>query len=233
MKHLRIVAYLIVALIAMGALGFGAVPAHAAAGLTAGYAFDESTGTTSTDASGNGRTATLTNGPTWTPGVYGQALSFDGTNDYVSIPATLDVAALPFTLSLWVAPANYTDYGTLIAKRTTYNAANMRFGLLLDQGTGRVRLQSNISDLTFTYSPPLSSWTHLAIVFNTGNTQLYVNGVLQQSLGALTLGSGATAQMRLGNAPDGPDQYAGKLDEVRVYNRALSASEITQVKAGN
>src|SRR3989338_10651630 len=196
MKYLRIVTGLIAASMVMGTLGFSAVLTHAATGLTAGYAFDEGTGTTTADASGNGYTATLTNGPTWTPGVYGQALSFDGTNDYISIPATLDVAALPFTLSLWVAPANYTDYGTLMAKRTTYSATNMRFGLLLDQGTGRVRLQSAISDLTFTYSPPLATWTHLVIVFNTGNTQLYVNGVLQQSLGALTLGSGASAQMR-------------------------------------
>ena len=55
------------------------------AGLTAGYAFDETTGTTAADASGHGITGTLTNGPTYTAGKYGNALTLDGVNDYVNL----------------------------------------------------------------------------------------------------------------------------------------------------
>ena len=216
---------------------FSEIPhARAAAptlGLIGHWKFDEVIGTAAADSSGNNRTGTLTNGPLWTLGKISNALSLDGVNDYVSIPSTLDVAALPFTLSAWVSPSSYADYATIIAKRTTYSPSGMRFGLLLQPGSGRVWLQSYSSDTIFSYTPPLNTWTHITVVANTANTQLYVNGVLQQSLGAFTLGTGATAQMRIGNVPDGPDQYAGKLDDVRVYNRALSTSEIVGVMAGN
>lgn len=206
---------------------FSTAIVHAQTGPIAAYSFSEGTGLSTADASGNGKTGTLINGPTWTvAGKYGNALSYDGINDYVSIPSTLDVAALPFTLSAWVNPSNYNDYGTIITKRTTYSPSGMRFDLLLDQGSGQVRLQSAISDITFGYTPPLATWTHIAVVMSTTNTQLYVNGALQQSLGVFTLGNDATAQVRIGNAPDGPDQYAGRLDDLRIYNRALTQTEV-------
>src|SRR5262245_51974823 len=58
----------------------------AATGPVAAYSFNASSGTTLTDDSGNGNTGVLTNGPTWVAGKNGNAISFDGTNDYVSIP---------------------------------------------------------------------------------------------------------------------------------------------------
>ena len=71
-------------------------------GLIAAYTFDEGTGTTTTDLSGNGKTGTLINGPVWSAGKYGNALSYNGVNSYVSLPNTLDIAAVPFTIAAWV-----------------------------------------------------------------------------------------------------------------------------------
>ena len=195
-------------------------------GLTGHWKFDEGTGTTATDSSGSGNTGTLTNGPTWTTGKIGNAVSIGGSS-YVSVNSTLDVAALPFSLSLWVNPTNFNDYGTLIGKRTSYSASGMRFNLDLSQGNGSVLLQSASSNLNFTYVPSLNQWTLLTVVVRSGATDLYVNGTLTQTLGAFSLGTGASSQVRMGNAADGPDQYAGSLDDMRVYTRVLSASDIS------
>ena len=59
-------------------------------GLAGAWGFNEGSGTTTADASGNGNTATLLNGPTWVAGKYGNGLSFDGANDNLSV-AELDV----------------------------------------------------------------------------------------------------------------------------------------------
>jgi hypothetical protein len=80
-------------------------------GLVAAYAFDEGSGTTVADVSGNGDNGTLKNGPVWTTGKYDSALSFDGVNDYVAIPnsSSLNISSTKLTLPLWV---NFTDTGS-------------------------------------------------------------------------------------------------------------------------
>jgi len=69
--------------------------------------FDEGSGTTATDSSESGNTGTLINGPVWTTGKVGGALSFDGTDDYVSVPDSdsLDITN-QLTIDLWVKPQN-------------------------------------------------------------------------------------------------------------------------------
>lgn len=59
-------------------------------GLSLWYKFDETNGTTAADSSGNGKTATLVNGPTWVAGKKANAVNLDGSNDYVSLPAGRD-----------------------------------------------------------------------------------------------------------------------------------------------
>src|SRR5688572_14501692 len=63
----------------------GKQPQLPAAGVTTELRFNEGTGTTTADGSGNNHTGTLTNGPTWAAGKYGQGINFDGTDDYVAI----------------------------------------------------------------------------------------------------------------------------------------------------
>ena len=78
----------------------------AAINLVTAYGMNEGSGTTLTDASGNGHTGALVNGPAWVAGqtTYGQALSFDGVNDAVAVanPSALNVGTADFTLELWV-----------------------------------------------------------------------------------------------------------------------------------
>jgi len=195
-------------------------------GLVGHWKFDETSGTSASDSSGNNNTGTLINSPTWTTGKIGNAVSIGGSS-YVSVNSTLDVAALPFSLSLWVNPTNFNDYGTLIGKRTTYSTSGMRFNLDLNQGNGSILFQSASSNLNFTYVPSLNQWTLLTVVARSGTTDLYVNGAFNQTLGGFILGTGSTAQVRMGNAADGPDQYVGSLDDARIYTRALTSADIS------
>jgi fibronectin type 3 domain-containing protein len=190
------------------------------------YAFNEGTGTTTSDASGNGVAGTLTNGPTWIAGKYGTAVSFDGNDDKVALPSSFDVSALPFTLEAWIRPTNFNSWHAIFSKRTSYSAAGMRFDVGLVTGTGQVYVTTFRSTATFSYSPPLNAWTHIAVVASSSGTSLYVNGALQQTSSTLTLGTGATAAVNIGRTGDNDDPFAGGIDDLRLYKRALTLVEI-------
>jgi chitodextrinase len=192
----------------------------------AAFAFDEGAGLTTVDASGNGFTGTLTNGPVWTAGKYAQALSFDGVDDKVSLPGTLDIPALPFTIEAWVRPTNFSNWRVIFSKRSSYSASGMRIDMGLQTSSGRVYVGSFSSSVVFTYAPPVNTWTHLAVTADATGTRLYVNSVLQQTLGVITLGSNATAAVNIGRTNDNQDPFAGSIDDLRVYLRALSQTEV-------
>src|ERR1044071_1408718 len=81
-----------------------ASPAHAATGLVAAYSFDENSGTTLGDQSGNGRNGTIVDG-SWTTGKYGSALNFNGTSSRVDLPQLGTFYKTGFTLEAWVNKA--------------------------------------------------------------------------------------------------------------------------------
>ena len=88
-------------------------------GITAGYAFDEVSGTTAADASGHGIVGTLTNGPTYTAGKYGNALTLDGVNDYVNLgnPTALQLTG-SMTISAWINSSSFpVDDAAIVSKR--------------------------------------------------------------------------------------------------------------------
>src|SRR5450759_5412343 len=86
-------------------------------GLVGYWKFDEGTGTNATDSSGMGNNGTLTNGPTWTTGKVGGALSFDGTDDYVNVPdnPSLDMSG-NLTIEFWHKWNVFKDYGASVGK---------------------------------------------------------------------------------------------------------------------
>ncbi len=112
-------------LAALGALGFLlglASPSVAPGDLKARLKLDEGSGTSAADSTGNGNTGTLQNGPTWVAGQSGQAVSFDGTDDYVSLGtgSLLNVASSgAFILSAWVRRPSPTAPSFPFATRQT------------------------------------------------------------------------------------------------------------------
>jgi uncharacterized membrane protein YphA (DoxX/SURF4 family) len=208
-----------------------------AGGPVAAYAFDEGSGTITADLSGYGHPGTLTNGPTWVAGKYGSALSFNATDDgndandpRVVLGRTLNIPNLPFTFSTWVNPASFADWRAMLSKRDSPSASNMRCDLGLAASTGRVYLSTGSTFRSFVYSPPLNTWTHLAVVAETGGTKLYVNGVLRETIAAVTLGTGTNANVVIGGTGEAlggdDDPFKGLLDDMRLYDRAQTQTEI-------
>jgi Concanavalin A-like lectin/glucanases superfamily/Purple acid Phosphatase, N-terminal domain len=195
---------------------------------SAAYGLNEAFGSTTADATGHGYQGTLINGPLWTSGRNGSALLFDGVDDKVSLPSTLDISKLPFTLEAWIRPSSSSrsDWRAIFSKRSSYSLWHMRFDVGLAITSGRVYVTTAQSFVTFAYAPPLDAWTHVAIVAESWGTRLYVNGILTQTLPAITPGSRSDALATIGNTGDNDDPFAGVIDDLRLHERALSATEI-------
>src|SRR4030095_9898257 len=205
--------------------------------LVAAFGFNENAGTTAADNSGNNNNGTLTNGPTWSPsGKFGAAVAFDGTDDYINVADanSLDLTT-GMTIEAWVNPTNVTGYKTVINKDNgtnnlayTLSANNNTSGAANQRPNSRIRSGSTTTTITGTTKLLLNTWAHLACTYDGTTLRYYQNGV-QVATVAVTASMTVTANpLRIGGTTALAAQYfAGLIDEVRIYNRALSAAEIT------
>src|SRR5213076_3340337 len=196
-------------------------------GLVAAYAFNEGSGTTVADASGNGNTGTI-NGATWTAaGRYGSALVFDGTSTSVTVANAGSLRLTTgMTLEAWVYPTGaLTGWRAVIDK----NVDGYYLMASSDQGNRPAVGGAWPPGARIMYGPTglgLNTWTHLAGTFDGAMVRLYVNGELvasQAQTAALTATAGT---LQIGSDSYAGENFAGRIDEVRIYNRALTAAEI-------
>ena len=210
-------------------------PPPPAAGLVAAWGFDAGGGTSAVDSSGNGNTATLLNGVAWSPGKYGSGLSFDGANDYLTVPnsPSLNISGNALTLSTWINPntASTGDH-VLMGKHwnTTMTSPYYQYGLELQNNGTRPVFQigtaTGVQVASMTSTLTKGVWSHLAIAWNGATAQFYVNGVLVSS-GSLSAAITARSNpLRIGADADAAQNYQGLLDDVRVYNTALIQTQI-------
>ena len=198
--------------------------------LVAAFGFGEGSGTTVSDASGNGNNGTILNATWTTAGRYGSALLFNGSNAWVTVAdsASLDLTTA-MTIEAWVRPtaAMGTSWRSIILKE---RPSGLSYSLYTNTTSGRPGPYINTggADLNVrgTSSVPADAWTHLAATYNGTMLQLYVNGTLVKSAsfpGALVVSSGV---LRIGGNSVWGEWFKGYIDEVRIYKRALSAAEI-------
>jgi glucose/arabinose dehydrogenase len=204
-------------------------PVTASPGLIAAYAFNEGLGSTTADATGKGHIGSLS-GATWTTaGKNGNALSFNGTNNLVSVA---DAADLDFstglTMEAWVRPTTLSGWRTVALKEAPGEA--LAYALYAHDNAPRPAgtLNTGGVDINVMGSAalPLSTWTHLAVTYDGSNARLYVNGgqagVLAASGDLRSTGNPLT----IGGNNVWGEWFAGQIDDLRIYNRALSAGEI-------
>ena len=204
----------------------------------AAYAFGEGSGTTTADASGNGLSGTLS-GTTWTAaGKYGNALSFNGTSSFVDLgnPAALRLTG-SMTWSAWVfATGTPADDGQIVAKSTGgAGSAGWQFKTSPDTGphTFAIAVSGDGNTNAQRYSTTvrqLNTWYFVAGVYDAANKKLdiYVNGVLDDGALRGTIPASQfdpATNVNIGRRSGG-FYFRGTIDELRIYNRALSASEI-------
>ncbi len=195
-------------------------------GLVAAYGFDEAGDVLALDTSGNGNDGVLS-GPTRTSaGKFGSALSFDGINDWVTVDdhATLDLTS-GMTLEAWVKPSALSGWRTALIKEA---ASGLAYALYAHDSSPRPAAYIRIGgDLTTPGSAalPTNAWTHLASTYDGTRLRLFVNGVETSTAVSGSIEQSARPLRIGGNALWG-EYFSGLIDEVRVYNRALSAAEI-------
>jgi hypothetical protein len=203
-------------------------PPPPAPGLVAAYSFDEGSGTAVIDRSGNGNTGTVAN-TTWsTAGKYGGALSFNGTSSWVTVAdsSSLDLTGA-LTLEAWVNPAALgTTWRTVLFKE---QSAGMVYSLYANESTGHPVGQVNIGgeqNAVGNAGLPLDTWTHLALTYDAQTLKLYVNGALAGSKTQTGAVPASTGVLRMGGNGIWPEWFSGRIDNVRIYNRALSQAEL-------
>jgi chitodextrinase len=199
-------------------------------GLVAAYGFNESSGVAATDSSGNNNNGTISNATRSTSGKYGGALSFNGAkkNNYVSIPDSTPLHLTSgMTLEAWINPASVTgSWRTVILKE---RPGGMAYSLYANNDANRpVGQIFNTAERNAqgTASVALNTWTHLSTTYDGSSLRLYVNGVQVSSVPASGNIINSTGLLKIGGNAVWGEWFNGLIDEVRVYNRALSAAEI-------
>jgi len=200
------------------------------------WAFDESSGTSAADSSGNGHTGTVTGG-TWTTASKAgtHALSLTGAGYSQATGAVVNTAA-SFTAACWVKLNNTSGYQTFMSIDGTNVSA---FYLQYNAGNSRISFNRLASDSVSAAStlaaasaaPATATWYHVVGVYDaTAHTiALYINGTLQQSVSFTSAwqGTGSTVVGRGKFSGSSVDFVNGIVDNARLYNTALTAAQIS------
>lgn len=210
---------------------------HAEAGvianLVAHWKLDEGSGTNAADSAGN-VDGTLTNGPVWVDdGRLCKALDFDGDNDRITFPHNATMSLTSFTLTAWInSDTVAAGYRGIVSKGTSGNDWNywlgmdgdeIDFGFYNGSDWPSYRSSSNLS---------VDTWYHFAGTFDntTDEIFLYLNGTEVLSTSTTDTPTTNTQSGWIGTDQENKD-WDGEIDDVRIYNRALTASEIQSLAA--
>ena len=200
-------------------------------GLVAWWKLDDGNGVVALDSSVNEYNGTLINGPTWVQGKVGGALQFDGLNDHVLLPnAVLENRNNQGTISLWFnAPsANSTGYlFNAVGTSQPDNRYYIRFNAGLNGTLGNPAYDFPAN----TIQP--NTWHFSTMVWrnSTSDASFYLDGQLSSHSDSNYQLHSHIGKANLGSHMGVNGWFAGLIDEVRIYSRALGANEITALHA--
>jgi len=218
-------------------------------GLIGYWKFDEGNGTTAIDSSGNGNNGVLTNGPTYSSTVPPThfsdpySLNFNGTSNYVDTPANslFNFGTGDFTLSTWVYPTNIAAGYQILIGKDSNNARQWTFNIGVFGKSGfangyvdfyQIPTATSVNSETTLIQ---NTWNLVTLTRAAGIDQIYVNGFASGSPVNDTTNDNLTNKIQFGEREyvGYPQNFYGSLDDVRIYNRALSAIEISALYNGN
>ena len=199
-------------------------------GLVAAYSFDDFAGAMTADASGKGNHGVITEATRTASGYFGNALKFDGFNDWVTVndSSSLDLSS-GLTLEAWVNPAvAMSGWKTILMKEQSTSNEVYYLSANSDSNkpvTGQW-ISGSVKPLSGVSSLAPNTWWHLTATYDGQTQRLYVNGVKvseRAQTGSIQTSSSA---MHIGGNSIWGEYFQGTIDEVRIYNRALSSTEV-------
>jgi regulation of enolase protein 1 (concanavalin A-like superfamily) len=196
------------------------------------WKFDDDTGTSAIDSTGNGFTGTLQNA-TWTTGVEGiSGIALNGTSGYVAVPA-LNLNSNTVSFTGWVKrTASESSSAGIVFSRSGSTISGLTFG-----SANELRYNWNNSSSTYNWNSglvvPTNQWTFVALVITSSNATIY----MEPQGGSMTSATNAVANAtqafsgatNIGQDSSGGRFAAGSIDEVRVYSTSLSAAAIGEL----
>ena len=206
--------------ICMQVTGYGTVLGQDLIGY---WKFDEGSGTVASDSSGNGYTGAISStGASFSPmGKNGQALLFNGSG-YVESTSFSALSGLnQYTESAWIKFNSLpSTYPAIITRNGGWDGA-----LFIVQSGSKAGSQTGANWTAGATTLQPNTWYHIAASYNSQNVSLYVNGNLDGTYNYSSVLS-STPILRIGALTSGTYNFNGTIDEVRIYSRALTASEI-------
>jgi hypothetical protein len=217
-----------------GNFSFTTLP-DASTGLLAHWMFNDGRGTSAADSSGNGHTGTLSSGASWTPGIMQQALALDGQAGFVSVPHADALNAYPISISGWIRTSSTTGTRGILNKLVPGVANGYRFFMsdgnlcaeyfrsaaaFVSDGTACALAAAGYAD---------GQWHHVVFVVDALGGRIYVDGVQRASRGWTGTSGAPNSGQPITIGDDGGTSgfFAGTIDDLRIYGRALSAGEVS------
>jgi hypothetical protein len=184
----------------------------------------------------------LVNGPVWTTGKIGGGLSFDGSNDYVEFPYDDSIGPGYITMSAWVRPDIISRGMMLIGKSKYSDCSSEQYAFAIDTGgipMSSIKRNSSCAigqgwkQVLSSSAVAAGQWYLVTSTWDGSVFKIYVNGELKGTNSSVPAGlidycPGGTLRFGIWWSQD-PGPFQGVMDDVRIYNRALSAAEIWQL----
>jgi hypothetical protein len=192
------------------------------------WRFDEGSGTTAYDTSGQGNHGSIS-GATWTTGKFGKALQFDGADDYI---ISTSVKNYPYiSVSVWIKITSRKE-SQIVSKWDDYSG-NYRGWLLFQTSSGNIRFYVSPTGSTWDsvedpLLPPLNEWIHYVGTYDGNEIKIYRNGVLVVSKSYPGTIFETQANFLIGIGKEGTTyrSFNGIIDEVKIYPFALTPQQI-------
>jgi hypothetical protein len=206
------------------------------------WPFEEGTGSSTADVSGNGHTGTLQGSPLWTNGAndVGNAVAFNNPTDLVNVGSFLSTAVASLSVGAWVYPTSFSNTGDIAAggisgPRIISATDGEGWAIGHAPGAGNIQVElRGIASFILGTTLPLNTWSNVVVVYDGTSVMTYLNGTLLDS----RLGAGGTVRQAssctfIGNEPEGCSRqtngnfaWQGRIDEVVVYDRPVTPSEV-------
>ena len=204
--------------------------------LVAWWKLDEGTGSAALDWSGHNNHGTLMGDPQWVAGYDGDALDLDGNDDHV-LSSVISLPTSAFTIAFWFNSATALNAGSPRADFIYWQSVSRPHMSFNKSGNGEIGLWPNIGGdfdgpETMTTSWSAGAWYHIAGTFDGTNFRIHVNGNTERSV-SHPGEHNATTGLFIGCTSSNATNFNGMIDDVRIYNYALSDAEIKQAMRGD